>query len=1295
MGVILSKSILAAILASGLAALALGQGLGPDLTVVSSSDREFHFRLSSRFSELDKRVEVDSSMTLFRTVHVGIPYGADVSLRSVQGDSVRPLPREARETPDRSLSSHPLVEVSQPIEVRGRQIVAVRIFPVLGEAMYSSVTVHLTFSGGFIQGGAAASDPHFHRIFKFSLANYAEFQTWPTAPRAAARVSEEAPGLFDLVPVWYKIAVNQTGLYRVSGVQLEQAGLDLRELPSDSLHLYSGEGLALDPDNTKPRPEFREIPLLVEDGGDGVFDRNDYFLFFGEAVERWLFGADHSPYFVDNPYFDRNVYWLGASGFSSAGMRMSAATAAPGGLADTVITTFANRVHTEQDNLLRRFNSGKIEDYLNWYWTNDTLLTFYVPTPGVIEGEPATIYLSGLTGDNGDPGDNLGYMDLRVNGLAGSGRTCGSAFCSYQTAALTNGLNKIELRLWPSAVAPPYFDFMDLTYRSALEPAGGVLDLPLGAFDAEARIELRDDFGSNLVLLDVTDPRQPVVLEDYERSGGLIQVQRSFSSSTFARLFAAAVADALAPLSVVSARPVNLRAAVDRVDLLVITPRVFSGQMEEYVEYRGGVSRSIAVVTVEDIMDNFAYGLYDPIAIRDFLKYAYENYPTPVPAAALLVGDGSYDYLDHLGTGVVNRVPPCIHALDESASDDNYVYFGQYGILDSDTSYDTSHVTRDRGYDMVVARWPVRTVAEIRTIMRKTRQYEAPENRGIWRTEFTLVADDEFGRFDNETFHVTQTETLEKEHIPRLFHRNKIYLWDYPFVGRLKPGANEAIVGAINDGTLVVNFVGHGNPDVWAHELVFTRTGDVPQLSNYDRLSLFFNASCAIGFFDDPRREGMAEDLLIHPAGGAVGVVSAARLVYASDNALFNRKVFDVMLYSDSLSVAEAVYTAKLLRQYGQSTTPSPEENDRAYLYFGDPCLRLGAPELDIEFSEAPVRLTALERTVVKGRVRDRRNGLYARNGVLVVNVYDSERQRTYRLLNDTGGVVQEIPYSVTGPAIYRGSASIDTGLFEFEFVTPLDVGYGGRGATITAYALFDSTDAAGLIDSLLVSDSLGSLTDSTGPIIEYSFSGRANFVSGDPVSRHDVLQVALTDSVGINLTAGLGHGITLELDGRSENVINLTHRFEYDRDDFTTGRLEYPLTDLEPGRHTFKVKAWDNANNSAAVEFAAEVLANERLAIADLLNYPNPMRDSTRFSGYLTQPVARFQLDIFTLSGRKIRSFGPLYPPVGFFDRIVWDGRDEAGDRVATGVYIYKATAVPAAGGAEAESFGKVIVIN
>jgi flagellar hook assembly protein FlgD len=82
-----------------------------------------------------------------------------------------------------------------------------------------------------------------------------------------------------------------------------------------------------------------------------------------------------------------------------------------------------------------------------------------------------------------------------------------------------------------------------------------------------------------------------------------------------------------------------------------------------------------------------------------------------------------------------------------------------------------------------------------------------------------------------------------------------------------------------------------------------------------------------------------------------------------------------------------------------------------------------------------------------------------------------------------------------------------------------------------------------------------------------------------------------------------------------------------------------------------------------------------------------------------LTQPASEFSLEIFTLSGKKIRSFNQNSLPADNYPNSIfdleWDGRDADGDRVATGVYIYKAAALPSAGGDRVESFGKIVVIN
>jgi hypothetical protein len=462
------------------------------------------------------------------------------------------------------------------------------------------------------------------------------------------------------------------------------------------------------------------------------------------------------------------------------------------------------------------------------------------------------------------------------------------------------------------------------------------------------------------------------------------------------------------------------------------------------------------------------------------------------------------------------------------------------------------------------------------------------------------------------------------------------------------------------------------------------RGTDLPRMHNFDRLPLVYAASCDIGFFDDPRREGMAEDFLAMPSGGGIGVISATRLVYSADNAQFNRVVYDKLFSGEDLSICEALFAAKLQRQYSSpyDTIPSRVDNDRAYTFFGGPYMKLDS-------------LQALGVTNLAGRITDGGGSLYPYDGTLHLTVYDSDRLKTYRIASDTTSIV----YDVAGPSLYRGSVGISGGLFDMQFMVPLDITYRGTSARVSAYAVFDDADGVGLVDSIPVGDEVAQITDSTGPQIVYSIVGRESFVSGDVVAQDGELAIQFSDSSGINLVGGIGHGITLTVDNRADQAINLTDRFEYNRDDYMSGQLTWALSELSPGQHHLKIKAWDNANNVATAEFDIEIALEGRLAINELLNYPNPMGESTTFYFELTQAVDQLSIEIFTLSGKKIwktSRFGldaDYYPNSSL--SIVWDGRDIDGDRVGTGVYIYKTTAVPRTSGETIEEFGKIVVVN
>lgn len=1267
-----------------------------DIEVITSTATGFHFKFFSRqdLSNLSEDKFSDSSFTWIKSIKVGIPYGARVEVVSAEGRSLMPVTGSDFSLKRESFTTRPLVTITDPLTIRNRQMVSVLIAPVTGSSVYQEVEVRLAFTGGRgLLSGKAGNDPIFDRIFSAVLANYDEFKKWDypfSVSRTLAAADEDHP-LYKAA-TWYKMSVTNTGLYKVTGAQLAADGISLNNLRSDSLRVFNSGGLAPSFFNENPRPAFEEIAILIEDGNDGIFNLNDNIIFFGEAPSRWVIQTGESVRYVNNRITGENIYWLCVSGdFSTPAVRMATSSAFLTG-SESDVSTCWRRVHVEQDNFLAADDDGHLRDYYRTYWSKTTSLSFSVLTPGAITGDSAFILLKGRT--NGSLA-TLGYIDLMVNGVPGMNKNCTRFDCQYSTEALVDGLNNINLSLTPvSSSLPPYFDFMDLQYHSYLVPYGGILDITLGErSDGRYRLVIYDNFTVEPLILDLTDPRHPVRIIDFERNSGFIYAGVDLESGSHNRFYSGQSNLAMTPVSITRTQPNRLRRNDHQVDLFVITPEVFASGVQEYLSYRQAQGYTVEVVTVEDIMENFGYGFYDPVAIRDFLKFAYENYPAPAPAAVLFVGDANYDFMNRLNTNVPNYVPVFLHPYnqyDYTYNDDNYVYFGEYGILDGDTSLSDL----DRGYDMLTARWPVSSISEINVLMDKIKRYERPDNFGFWRNNITLVADDEHAGDDHtQYFHTIDTDSLGRHFVPRSFNLKKIYLWEYPMVNREKPAVNKAIIETFNQGALLVNYVGHGNPNVWAHEHVFQRTSDLPQLTNYDRLPMVIAASCEIGFFDDPVREGMGEDLLALPGGGAVGVLAATRLVYASDNKAFNQAVYNVLFYDESLTIGEAIYTAKLQRQYNIDSTISKLENDRAFVYLGDPCLKLGKPRHRVIFENYPDSLSALGHARVSGRILDSGGETLNKNGVLLINVYDSEREKVYRV-----GSTEILRYNIEGPLVYRGSASIAGGEFDFEFITPLDINYGGQSARIITYAVFDSTDGIGLVDSLPISDSIVISSDTTGPLITYNFTGRNNFISGDAITTSETLQIMLADSSGINLVGGLGHGITLEIDHQQENLINLSGYFEYEKDDFTTGTLTYKLENLSSGDHHFKIKAWDNANNSASVSFSAQVVGQGYLAINNLLNYPNPMNGKTTFYFELTQQVEKFSLAIYTLSGKQIRSFNRYglnadnYPNHDY--ELNWDGRDAEGDRVATGVYIYKATAVPITG-EPVESFGKIVVVN
>ncbi|MEW5874183.1 MAG: type IX secretion system sortase PorU [Candidatus Zixiibacteriota bacterium] len=1221
-----------------------------------------------------------------RVLYLALPPGADaVDAAIVAAGAIESGSRTTLTAGQFPLERPEPVVVDEIFTLRGLRVARLILHPFIytsasGDYEFTSeLTVRVRFHGGragtALQGMAPSA---FDAVMQSLCLNTTRVGEWRLPTRNALAKAAADPDPFAGSDDWIAIHITAGGVTRVTAADLQSAGVNLATTDPQSFRLFAGPGRQVSTTMSQPSPVLSEVAIRINGGEDGRFDAGDYFDFYAQALDRWEIANDTEFVDVVHRYDTENVYWLALSGsFGGSPKRVGSVPApapAPGAV-DLFSATV--RARHERNNLFRSSALGFIDSYYTWYWQNlqnSHLALFAVQ--GLESGTPAVIEVSSYWHSpaltmGGQPMDTLPRRPL------GEDET---RIARYRIPALTTS-SDVQIA-FPVSSRGYYVDYYSVEYQRRLTLTGGAFAFPLPFSDQAYAVTLAGVTSPEV--WDVSDPETPSVYSDLVVTGNTLRVgvdQRDGSRHT---LFALEPAQRRSPARLRRMTPPDLHTPAFGADYIVIGPRAFESALADFMSYRGGRDNLVMrYVAVEDIYDAFAFGMTDPVAIRRFLRHAYREWPGEPPVYALLVGDGNYDFLGYTGSTTANLLPPYIAIDDNSASDENFVYFGDRQVLDSDASGSENPFP-----DMIIGRWPVRTTGEIAAVTAKIKQYESNADLGPWRSRVVMVADDEFGDRNansvTEVFHTRDAEEISRLFIPSRLDNRKIYMTEFPFdnpgctnpsaSGCRKPSVKEAIVDALNEGAAIFDYLGHGNKDLLAHERAFERVSDLPRLTNSGKPTAVLTFSCSIGFFDDPHSEGMSEEWLRMPDAGAVAVISATRLVTAGANAALNEKVFELLLSGEEPRIGVALYTGKLFRQYfarctacsGDPNVPCPCPNDRRYVLFGDPAMRLGIPENRVVFSTVePETLSALQLTEVSGRITDPGGSpIDDFDGTVSVIVRDAPRQRTYRI-NET----ISLEYDLAGGVLYRGNVPVESGRFSFGFVVPKDVAYGRRGAQVLGHAYSTDAMAGGVADSLWIAGSAGTLTDTAGPNMNLSTAGGELLNHGFLLPLGTELVVGLADASGINLTGSPGHGIEVFLDGSAEPLVDLTDAFTYAPGEFSRGEARFTLADVEPGAHELVLKAWDNANNSSRL--ALEVQVTEAgtgvdFRVDEFLNYPNPFDGSTRFFFTTTRNYTDATIRIFTLAGRLIRQLN------GASDGAAeWNGVDQDGDPVGNGVYL------------------------
>ena len=593
--------------------------------------------------------------------------------------------------------------------------------------------------------------------------------------------------------------------------------------------------------------------------------------------------------------------------------------------------------------------------------------------------------------------------------------------------------------------------------------------------------------------------------------------------------------------------------------------------------------------------------------------------------------------------------------------------------------------------DIAVGRMIVSNQQEAIEMVDKIESYTAASAFDKWRNNVTLIGDD---------VDIPEDAILQKS-VNQLaddifrnrpdYNVRKILLDSYNQIntagGPRYPEAVDDIKNAFEKGSLVINYFGHGNEDVLAQEIVITQN-TVENLRNPNTLPLFVAVTCEFSRYDNPQRVSGGELTYLNPQGGAIALVATNRLIFISVGVTLNNTL-DQYLFSfnnvEPISMAEALRLAK--------TDPALAFSDtrRVIAFIGDPALKLAFPSPRVVLSQVNGQATninnpplrALDKVTLSGEVQTISGNLIADyNGTISVTVFDKEVQRQ-TLANDgteVGGTVEKLDFAQQGEVLFRGQATVENGLFTVSFVMPRDTQIPLGTGRISFYAKRTNAkeDQNGFSQQIRIGGiNRDAPEDNLGPEIELFMNDR-NFVSGGITDSNPFILAFLEDMSGVNTASGIGHDIIGIIDGDETNPYILNDYYEADVDDFTKGKVYFPLRDIAPGLHTLTVKSWDTYNNSSTQEIQFVVAAGDGIELTRVLNYPNPFTTYTEFWFNHNRPFEplEVQVQVMTVTGKVVWTTNQIVTNIGFTSRdITWDGTDDFGQRLGKGVYVYKIT--------------------
>lgn len=1104
---------------------------------------------------------------------------------------------------------------------------------------------------------------------------------------------------------WFKIGLVNEGIYKVDYAMLQNMGFNMNNLQSVQLRLFGNGGGALPIENNEPRiDDLAENNIEIHDGGDGSFDPGDYFLFYGQNQTRWRHNEDKNHFIHEpNPYADSTFYFI-TRDYNIGSPKRVEPKANLQSNPDLTLNNFIDWQYHEEDreNLIK---SGR-----RWYgeiFSVRRSYTFPFSFPNIVTAEPIQVSVAAASRAIRRPSSftvSVNGSELNKKIVFGTGVTPGYAttYARYDAITDTSQSASPNINITvnydnTSSADIGWLDYIRVAATRQLRFTGDLMTFRHPASKNANVVQYNvSGISGNAVIWDITDPTNASQQQgnrsgnnfSFRTEGGELREYVIFNDNNMRE-----------PHFSKRVQNQNLH-AIPQTDYLIISHPPFrnaADQLAKFHEERGEFS--VRVVNINEVYNEFSSGAPDLTAIKDFMKMFYDRAgtdETKMPKYLLLFGSASYDYKKRI-SGNTNHIP-IYQSLNSESPTGSFMSDDYVGFLDDDEGDDVGS-----SLDIGIGRIPVNTNSQAQNVVNKIiRYHRLPQTFGSWRNRLAWVADDLDHTFSsNVPIHMRDADRLAekiKDRYPSYNH-NKIYFDAYKKEstagGQRYPQVTDEINKSVTNGTLLMTYVGHGGVSGWAHERVL-RIQDINSWTNRHSMPLFLTATCEFTRFDDPERTSAGEFVLINPDGGGVGLMTTTRLVYASPNYQLANTFTDYLF--EAVDGRTPTLGDLLMLSKDISLNPITSSNGINYRNFsllGDPAMRLAYPQYTVKTTQAPDTARALEKVTISGIVtNDYGQKQENFNGIVYPVIYDQRRQIT-TLDNDNEGPFQ---FQDRTGIIFNGKAGVKNGEFEFSFVVPKDINFDFGTAKISYYTDDRRIDGNGHDLTMVIGGiDENAKEDNTPPDVQLWMNDE-NFVSGGITDESPSLYSRVFDESGINTVgSGIGHDITAVLDENTANPIILNDFYESDLDSYQSGTIKYPFSNLDEGRHTLSLKVWDVYNNSAEAYTEFVVAGSEELAIEHLLNYPNPFTTKTSFFFEHNAPGQSLEvrIQVFTVSGKLVKTIDGIHASDGFrTGPIDWNGRDDYGDAIGKGVYVYKVK-VTAPSGESVDKFEKLVILN